>query len=201
MYLIVRTAGNPLSMAPFIRNAVDSYDHDIAIRQIKTVDQALDQEAWRNRLSALLMGLLAGVALLLAAAGIYGVMSYSVTQRTGEMGLRLALGARPRDVRRMIIAKGSRLALAGVGIGLIVALALARVLSAYLYAFKPGDGDRLALAGEIDQHPALLYGINATDPLTLTAVSSVLIAVALLACYMPARRATALDPLASLRSE
>jgi putative ABC transport system permease protein len=201
MNLIVRTETDPLPMAPFIRNAVYAYDQDIAIREIKTVDQALDQEAWRHKLSALLMGGFAGVALLLAAAGIYGVMSYSVTQRTGEMGLRLALGARPRDVRRMIIAKGLRLALAGVAIGLIVALTLARFLSAYLYAFRSGESDRLALARQIDQHSALLYGISATDPITLAAVSAVLIAVALLACYLPARRATALDPLASLRSE
>jgi ABC-type antimicrobial peptide transport system permease subunit len=130
-----------------------------------------------RRFSTVLLGIFASLALLLAAVGIYGVMSYVVSLRTGEIGIRMALGAQPRDIRRLIIGRGAKLALTGIAIGLAGALALTRLLS------------------------SLLFEVRAGDPATLGAVVSLLFAVALLACYFPARRAMRADPMIALRYE
>jgi putative ABC transport system permease protein len=127
-----------------------------------------------------LLGTFAGLALLLASIGVYGVISYSVTQRTHEIGIRMTLGAEKRTVFRLVIAKGIRLAAVGLAIGVLAALILARVLSSFSH---------------------LLYGVGAGDPLTFLAVSLLLMAVAIFACYIPARRAMRVDPMTALRYE
>lgn len=175
--LIVRTTGDPLSITPALRQAIWSVDSAQPISNIRTMDEILAEEVAQRRVGMTMLVAFAALALLLASLGIYGVISYSVTQRTQEIGIRMALGASRGDVLRLVMTDGLRLAAAGVAIGLGAAFAMTRLMA------------------------GLLYGVSASDPRTLVVVTVLLTAVALLACYVPARRATKVDPMIALRYE
>lgn len=175
--LVVRTSNEPQSLANAIQREVSALDKEIVLQEVKTLAQYLGNAMAQPWLSALWLGLFAGVALLLSAIGLYGVLAYSVTQRTNEIGVRMALGALPQDVLRLVIKQGMTLAGIGIALGIIGALAVTHVLS------------------------SLLFDVSATDPLTFVVVVGALSLVALLACWIPARRATKVDPLLALRSE
>jgi putative ABC transport system permease protein len=178
MSLVIRTsAADPLSLSGTVRAAIQSLDNNQPVFDVFTLRQIVGDSMAQRRFSVLLMTMFAGVALALAAVGIYGVMSYSVAQRTHELGIRVALGAQTKDVLRLVIGEGMRLTLIGVAIGLSAAFALARLLE------------------------TLLFGISASDWTTYTEIGALLAAVALLACYLPARRATQVDPMIALRQE
>ena len=177
MYLVVRAGSDPLSIAAAVRNQVKEADKDLPVSNIRTMDQLISQSIAPWRFNMLLLSLFAGIALILAAVGIYGVISYSVTQRTHEIGIRMALGAQTGDVLRLVVRQGLRLVLIGVAIGLGIAFTLTRVMT------------------------SLLYGVKTTDPITFTAIPVLLTGVALLACYLPARKAIKVDPMAALRNE
>jgi predicted permease len=175
--LVVRTEVAPLSLAATVRKTVWEVDKDQPVSDIRTMEDILSESMARQRFSMLLLGIFAAVALVLAAVGIYGVMSYSVAQRTREIGLRMALGAQRSDVLKLVVGEGLKLVLIGVVFGLIAAFILTRVMA------------------------SLLFGVSATDPTTFVAISLVLISVAVLASYIPARRATRVDPMIALRYE
>jgi putative ABC transport system permease protein len=177
MALLVRTQGNPSPLVGSIRNQIKSVDKELAVANLNTMTSILARSVAPRRLSMLLLTVFAGVAALLAAIGIYGVLSYVVSQRISEIGLRLALGAQTADVFKLMIGHGMRLAFTGVVLGLALSFALTRLMK------------------------SLLYEVGATDPLTFAAVALVLASVALLACWIPARRATKVDPLVALRYE
>jgi putative ABC transport system permease protein len=178
MSLVVRTAAaDPTSIASSIRSIVQQVDKDQPLSNIQTMDQLLADSVARRRFNMLLLGIFASVALLLAAIGIFGVMNYSVTQRTHEIGIRMALGAQAGDVLKMVVGQGMALAFIGVALGLIASFIITRVMS------------------------NLLFGVSATDPVTFAGVSLLLSVIALLACYIPARRATRVEPIIALRYE
>ena len=177
MTILTRTAGNPLHWASAVRSQVSAVDQTQPPYDLATLDELRAKFIAPRRVNMLLLGSFALLGLVLAGVGMYGVVSYSVSRRTHEIGIRMALGAERRDVLRMVIGQGLTLALIGVAAGIAGALALTRFLS------------------------SLLYGVKPTDPLTFIAVSLILIAVALLACYMPARRAAKVDPMVALQYE
>jgi putative ABC transport system permease protein len=174
MGVVVRTAGDPAAFATTLRREVQALDKDQPVYNIRTMDDVVANSLGTRRVSMQLFAVFAGAALLLAAIGIYGVMAYSVTQRTHEIGLRMALGAQRSDVLGLVIRQGMTLTVIGVIVGLAGAFALTRVIG------------------------NLLYGVTATDPATFVAIPLLLLFVALLACYLPARRAAGLDPTRAL---
>ena len=176
MTLLVRSSSDPKALIGAIRNEIWSVDRDEPVADVKSMEDYVSESlAWR-RFTMALLAVFASLALILAAVGIYGVMAYSMAQRTHEIGIRMALGARSVDVLKLVVGQISALALIGVSLGLAGALALTRVIS------------------------GLLYGVSQTDPVTLIAVSILLAAVALGAGYIPARRATRVDPTDLLRT-
>jgi predicted permease len=174
---VVRTAGDPVALAPAIEKAVWSLDPNLPIAAVQTMDQVVSRAVWRPRFSASLLGGFAALALALAAIGIYGVISYNVNQRAQEIGIRMALGARPSDVLRRVMTEGARLAAAGCAIGIAGALLLTRYLENQLYQVKAGD------------------------PAVMSLSAAALAAISLIASWLPARRATRVDPAVALRGE
>jgi putative ABC transport system permease protein len=175
--LIVRTVGDPLRLVGLVEQAVWSVNRDQPVSDIETMEQVLAESVAQPRIFTLLMGVFAALALVLASVGIYGVVSYSVSQRTHEVGVRLALGAERVDVLRLVVGQGMLLTGIGLGIGLAGAMALTRFLSSFLFSVRP------------------------TDPITFAVVALALAGVALLATYIPARRAMRVDPMVALRYE
>jgi putative ABC transport system permease protein len=175
--LVVRTSNDPAQMLGAVRNEIRAVDPNQAVFEVATMEELLSAAIAQRRFVMFLLAVFAGLALALAAIGIYGVMSYTVTQRTRELGIRLALGAQPAALLRLVIGQGMRLALFGIGLGLLAAAALTRLLQ------------------------TLLFEVSATDWVTFTAITLLLGLVALLACWIPARRAAKVDPMIALRCE
>src|SRR6185369_15681744 len=177
LYLAVRTKSDPLLLAPAMRSEVAALDRDQPIYSLMTMDQRISDSIAPRRFNMFILGLFAALALVLAAIGIYGIMAFSVVQRTHEIGVRMALGASAGDVLQLVLRNAFKLALIGIVVGLLAAFAATRVLS------------------------TLLYGVSATDPAIFLIDALILAVAALLACYIPARRATKVDPLIALRYE
>jgi putative ABC transport system permease protein len=175
--LVLRSHGDPQQMTALVRREVSALDKDQPVVDIKNMEQRLSETMSPRRLTVFLLGIFASVAMILAAVGIYGVIAYSVTQRTHEFGIRMALGAQRGDIIRLVIGQGMWLVLVGLAVGLVGAFAMTRLMESLLFQVKPGD------------------------PLTFAVVALLLSAVALLACYIPARRATKVDPMIALRYE
>ena len=177
LFMLVRTDGSPASLLPSARQTVSALDPEQPVYLAQTLDEALATSSFQQRIAALLVSLFAGVALVLAAIGIYGVMSYAVTARTQEMGVRLAVGAQRRDVVWLVLGQVLRLSAIGLAIGIGVVVVAGRALE------------------------GLLFGVRAADPVTIAAVTFVLGAVALVAAWAPAWRASRVDPIEALRYE
>ncbi|HTR21618.1 MAG TPA: ABC transporter permease [Gemmatimonadales bacterium] len=175
--MTVRTAGDPLSAVGTVRAAARTVDPDLPLAGIDTMDHLIEQSMGGRRFAMLLLGGFAVLAMILASIGLYGVMSYTVTQRARELGVRVALGASTGEVVGLVLGQGVRLTLIGVGVGLLAALLLTRVMR------------------------GMVFGVSTTDPVTFVAIPALLVAVALLATYLPARRATTVDPIEALRAE
>ncbi len=173
----VRAAGDPMALVPQLKRAVASVDADLPMSNVSTMDDLIEGTTGPRRFAMLLLVSFSALAAALAAIGLYGVMSYTVTQRTRELGVRVALGAGPKQVLGMVIREGVRLAAVGLGIGLVAALAVSRVLR------------------------SMLFGVSTTDPVTFVAIPLLLLAVTLLACWLPARRAARVDPIVALRAD
>jgi len=177
MTILARASGDPMSIVSSARNELRQMDPNEPMANVSTVEHLLSDSFSRSRFTMIVLGVFAAMALVLACIGIYGVVAYTVAQRTNEIGIRVAMGAQRRDVLRLILGQGSRLIFLGVAVGIAAGLILTRLMT------------------------GMLYGISATDPLTFTGVALLSMAVALLACYVPARRAMRVDPLVALRYE
>jgi len=175
--LVVRTSVDPAAITAAVRREVLALDRNVPLTAIQTMQERAAEVTSRTRFIAVLLGLFAGLALLLSGVGIYGVMAYSVSARTRELGIRIALGAQAGDVLRLVLREGATLIVAGLALGLLAAWASLRVLRSQLYE------------------------LSTTDPLTFGLVALLLTGVALVACYVPARKAMQTDPLAALRYE
>jgi predicted permease len=176
-YLLLRTAGDPGGLASTVRREIQALDASLPVASVRSMDEVLSSVQSRPRFLTLLLTLFSTVALVLAAVGLYGVISYSVAQRTSEIGIRVSMGAQPADVLKLILGQGLRLGLVGVAAGAAGAILLTRLMR------------------------GLLFGINAFDLTTFAAMAVVLLAVVVLASYVPARRATKIDPMVALRYE
>jgi ABC-type antimicrobial peptide transport system permease subunit len=174
---VLRTPGDPRRLIKSARAAVFSLDPDQPVARVRTMEQMIAESVAGRRFSMLLLGAFAGLALVLAAVGIYGITAYSVAQRTREMGLRMALGAQPGTVLGMVLKEAGVLAGVGLAVGLVLALASTRVMA------------------------SLLFGVPATDPMTFAVVAFALTVVSLAAAYVPGRRATRVDPMVALRAD
>jgi ABC-type antimicrobial peptide transport system permease subunit len=174
---VIRTSGNPTAVAGAARDVIRGLDATLPVRNVRTLDAVLDESVAPARWSTTLLAVFAGVALVMAGLGVFGVLSFLVAQRTRELGIRVALGAAPSAVRRMVVGRGLGLVAAGLAIGVVGAVALTRLMA------------------------SLLYGVTATDPLTYGGVAAVLLAIGALASYLPAQRATRVDPIIALRAE
>ena len=177
MTLIVRTAGDPAAMFVTLRSQMTAVNKAVTVFSVEIMSETIATQLAVDRMIAVLLSVFGGAALLLAAIGIYGVMGYAVAQRTREIGIRVALGAERGDIMKLIVRRGMVLTIIGAGLGLAFAFGLTRAVK------------------------SLLFGVSATDPLTFGAIVTLLVAVALLACYFPARRATKVDPVVALRNE
>jgi putative ABC transport system permease protein len=177
MDVAVRTGGDPQAILPSVRQKLRELDPQLPLATVRTMEEWVSNTAAQPRLNAQLLGIFAAVAVLVAAIGIYGVLAYSVNQRTREIGLRMALGAPRSGVLRLVIGEGMRVGLAGIAVGVAAALAVSRLLS------------------------TLLFGVRAQDPATFAGVAILLALVALAACVFPAQRASRVDPLVALRDE
>jgi putative ABC transport system permease protein len=177
MDVVVRTDGSPEALLPVVRQRVHELDAQLALGNVRTMEQWLSNSAAQPRLNTALLGVFASVALLIASIGIYGVLAYSVSQRTGEIGVRMALGATPRSVLRLVVGEGMKVVLLGIGTGLVAGLALGRTVS------------------------SLIFGVPVRDPETFTTVAVTLAGIALAACAIPAFRASQIDPITALRHE
>jgi ABC-type antimicrobial peptide transport system permease subunit len=175
--LVIRADSDPQLLVSAIRDQVARLDPALAVADVQSMDQIVTASVATPRFAFILVGLFGGLAILLAAIGIYGVIAYSVGQRTFEFGLRMALGARQFDVLRLVLMQAAKLILSGTAIGVLLALMLARGLK------------------------TLIYDVSSADPLTFTAIGFAVIAIALFACYIPARKATQADPMIALRAE
>jgi putative ABC transport system permease protein len=176
-YIVLHTSAGDHGIAAAARREIHSLDHDLPVFEIRTMDQIIGRSARNREFSVMLLGLFAGLALVLAAIGLYGVLSYVVSQRAGEIGIRMALGAQSGEVRRLVLVQGMKPALAGIVVGLVGA------------------------AFGMQLMRSLLFGISAGDPLTFVSVPLVLLVVATIACLIPAMRATRVDPTMALRQE
>jgi putative ABC transport system permease protein len=176
-HFAVRTETDPANFLATVQREVAAIDQSQAVASVATLEQLISANMARPRFSTMTLGWLSALALLLAAVGVYGVVAYAVAQRTGELGIRIALGAQGRDILKLIIGQGMRLVIMGVGIGLVASLALARLIE------------------------KLLFGVSATDPVTFALIALLIIGVAFVACWIPARRATKVDPMVALRCE
>jgi putative ABC transport system permease protein len=177
MTFVVRTRSDPLALAPAAKRAIWALDSQLPVTKLRTMRVVAAESFAARRFDMLLLTLFAALAVTLAAIGVYGVIAYTVAQRTREIGVRVAVGARMRDVVRLVLGGGLRLALLGIGIGLAGAFAATRLMS------------------------VMLYGVAPADPATLAAVAAMLLATALFACWLPARRAARVDPTEALRHE
>jgi ABC-type antimicrobial peptide transport system permease subunit len=177
MQIVIRTAGAPASLASALRPAVDRVDASVPLMRIRTMDEIVESSFAQMSFTMTLMVIAATLAVVLGLVGLYGVISYVVSQRTAEIGVRLALGARPGQVRTMVLRQGLSVALVGVAVGLVGAIAATRLLS------------------------SLLFGVSGRDPVTFGTVTAILVAVSALASYLPARRAANIDPLEAVRQD
>jgi putative ABC transport system permease protein len=174
---IARTSGDPAALAAALRREIGAVDAGLPVYGVRTLNQVIAESVAQRKFTMGLLAVFAVVALLLAAIGLYGVLSYTVTRRTQEIGVRMALGADRRDVLRLVVRQGMKLAFIGAGAGLAASLALTQLMK------------------------GLLFGVTANDPLTFASVALLLLAVAWLACWLPARRATKVDPMVALRCD